>query len=124
MKLKIGDYLIIAIILVAVFMLPTFYTTQATDNLIAVVTKDGQEIRRIILTNLTEPITMELQYEYYDKITAEQGRIRFTEADCPEKICVNTGWLSKPGQAAVCLPNGLIIRIEGSDKSEIDAYLR
>lgn len=124
MKFKIGDYFIITIILITAFMLPVFYSAKATDNLIAIVSKDGQEIRRINLSNLEKPLTIELTDKYYDKIVAEKGRIRFTEADCPERICVNTGWLTKPGQVAVCLPNGLLIKIEGSNNAEIDAYLR
>ena len=38
-----------------------------------------------------------------------------SDADCPDKDCVNQGWISRPGQMIVCLPNRLVIKIE-SDK--------
>lgn len=124
MQLKIGDYLITLLVLAIAVAIPILYTTEEMDNVTAIITKDGQEIRRINLSTLENPQIIELQDKYYDKIVAEKGRIRFTEADCPEKICVKTGWLTKPGQLAVCLPNSLIIKIEGSNQAEIDAYIR
>lgn len=40
-----------------------------------------------------------------------QGGIRFLSSDCPDKICVNTGWLRLAGQTAACLPNGIVLRV-------------
>ncbi len=40
-----------------------------------------------------------------------QGGIRFGESDCPDQICVHSGVLSKPGQFAACLPNGVVVKI-------------
>ncbi len=44
-----------------------------------------------------------------------EGKVRFRESDCPDKICVNTGFIYKQGQTAVCLPNKLVLRITGND---------
>lgn len=33
-------------------------------------------------------------------------------SDCPDKICVNTGWLSESGQTAVCMPNRITVTID------------
>jgi hypothetical protein len=46
---------------------------------------------------------------------SESGRVRVTESTCPDKICVRTGWISRPGQSIVCLPNRVVVRIEGSE---------
>lgn len=45
----------------------------------------------------------------------KEGAVRFRKSDCPDKICVNTGFISKEGQTAVCLPNRLVLRITGND---------
>ena len=42
-------------------------------------------------------------------------KIRVSEADCPDKVCVNTGWLDSPAIPIVCLPNKLIIEFENND---------
>ena len=44
----------------------------------------------------------------------ETGKVRVVESTCPDKVCVRTGWISRPGQAIVCLPNRIVVRIEGS----------
>ena len=43
------------------------------------------------------------------------GRIRFIDSPCPNKICVHTGWLTQGGENATCLPNQVSLQILGSD---------
>lgn len=47
------------------------------------------------------------------------GRIRFAESDCPDRVCVNTGYISVNRQASACVPAGLLISITG-ESSESD----
>lgn len=53
-------------------------------------------------------------------LRVQDGKIRFDSSGCPDKLCVHTGWLSRSGQSAACLPAGIAVRIEGGD-SPIDA---
>lgn len=64
-----------------------------------------------------------------DTITLKDGHIvievtkdgaRFTENDCPNKICIKEGWVDKCGQSAVCVPNRVAIVMECSG-AEYDA---
>lgn len=123
MKLKTGDFILTGIILAAALMVGSFFLTSEADASTAVVIKDGQVIKRIDLENIDQSVSFEINDKYYDLIVAEKGRIRFKEADCPDRVCVNTGWITRPGQISVCLPNGIIVKIEGSD-DEIDTILR
>jgi len=41
----------------------------------------------------------------------KDGAIAFVASDCPDKICVKTGFISHPGQMAACLPNHVVIKI-------------
>ena len=54
-------------------------------------------------------------------IEVKEGRVRVVESSCFQKICVNTGWINKPGQNIVCLPNKVLVTIEGKKSPEIDA---
>lgn len=57
-------------------------------------------------------------------IVAEKNRICFLESDCPDKICVKTGWLSQPGEIAVCLPNKIIIKLEQDKNQNVDGVVK
>lgn len=51
----------------------------------------------------------------------KDGSICFEKSDCPDKLCIKTGKISKPGQFAACLPNGLLLKIvTGDDNREAD----
>ena len=54
-------------------------------------------------------------------IRSEGGRIRMLRSDCPDGRCVRTGWIKHPGEAAVCLPNRLVLKVIGSGDTEFDA---
>ena len=87
----------------------------------AVIEQDGQELRRISLSALTQEERIELGGEYHVVLLAEPGAISFLSSDCPDQICVHTGKLTKPGQAAVCLPARISARLEGKSESGADA---
>ena len=53
-------------------------------------------------------------------ILVEPGRIRVSEADCPDQVCVNQGFISDGTVPVVCLPHKLMIEIVGGG-SEFDA---
>lgn len=48
-------------------------------------------------------------------IEIEDGQIRVKSSDCPDKVCVDTGYISKEGEKIVCLPKKLIIEVEKED---------
>ena len=51
------------------------------------------------------------------------GKIRVSDAECPDKICVKTGWLSSSAIPIVCLPNHLVIEF-ASENDDIDAITK
>ena len=48
-------------------------------------------------------------------IEIKDGKVRMTEADCPNHLCVRQGWISFSGQSIVCLPNELSVTITGAE---------
>lgn len=51
-------------------------------------------------------------------VVVSDGKIAVTDADCPDKICVNTGAISKPGQTIVCMPHRVVVQIKGNSTAE------
>jgi hypothetical protein len=56
-------------------------------------------------------------------IDVEQGRIRISEANCPNEACVRQGWKNGGIIPIVCLPHRLVITFEGGDETNIDAII-
>ena len=75
---------------------------------------NGECIRSVDLSRVTEPETMTVSGQVGDNvILIERGRICVEHADCPDQICVHMGWLtSEGGMPIVCLPNRLVIEID------------
>ncbi|MBI2441790.1 MAG: NusG domain II-containing protein [Lentisphaerae bacterium] len=46
-------------------------------------------------------------------LEVRRSRVRIVKADCPRQLCRHSGWLSRPGQSVVCLPNRLLIELTG-----------
>jgi hypothetical protein len=55
-----------------------------------------------------------------NKIIINDSTVWMEDADCPDKVCVKTGKIKKPGQTIVCLPHRTVIEITG-DNADIDA---
>ena len=59
------------------------------------------------------------------QITSQDGRnVRMIAADCPDKVCVDTGWIGNGAVPIVCLPHHLVIRIEKQPQNDIDSVAR
>ncbi|MDW7656632.1 MAG: NusG domain II-containing protein [Bacillota bacterium] len=118
--LKWGDWLLYAVIgCLAIALL--FTVPGMTDGAVAsaVFTQDGDVILTLSAEQLLAGGSLDLDAGgYHYLIVYEAGRIRFAEADCPDKVCVRTGWISRSGQIAACVPGRLIIKIVGGSGSQ------
>lgn len=84
--------------------------------------KSGGEV--LYSVNLTKSPDRTIVVEFEGKentIIIENHRIRVADADCPDKVCVNTGWLESPAIPIVCLPNRLVIEYADKDGTDIAA---
>ncbi len=48
----------------------------------------------------------------YNTIEVRGEKIRIKGASCYDQVCVQFGFISKPGETAVCLPHKLVVKIE------------
>lgn len=114
-KLILG-LLVLAAAVSAVFLL---LPGKQTEHPVARVTINGTPVIEIDLTGVDAPYT--LTYDgpggFSNTILVEQGRIRVSEAGCPDQVCVSQGFISDGTTPIVCLPNKLIIEIVGGGDS-------
>lgn len=120
MKPRIGDILVVvAVTLLAVAsLLFGLGTKTAQTALEAQIYQNGRLIQVVKLDKVTAPTEIRLDGAAANTLLAEHGRICYEHSDCPDKTCVHTGWLSRPGQIAACLPNRTLVKIVGSSTDE------
>ncbi len=53
-------------------------------------------------------------------VEVKGGAIRISESGCPLQLCVKRGWIRCEGEAAVCLPNRLMVVIKGGGEPSVD----
>ena len=76
------------------------------------ITRDGVLLEEIDLDKVEEPRSLVLEDgSGTNTVQVEKGRIRILEADCPDQVCVNQGWISSGAVPIICLPHRLIIEI-------------
>lgn len=56
-------------------------------------------------------------------LTVENGEAYISHSECKDKICQNSGKISKAGQIIVCAPASISVKIIGSE-DEYDALTR
>lgn len=83
---------------------------------------DGELLRTIDLDRVRESdrFTVEDGGGGVNVVEVEPGRIRVSEANCPDGVCVRRGWSSDGAAPIVCLPHRLVIEVTDAD-AEIDA---
>ena len=52
------------------------------------------------------------------------GSIRVVSSPCSNHLCVRMGAIRNPGQAVVCVPNHVVVRILGEGEGPADAVTR
>lgn len=111
-KMKRNEKIITFILLViSLFGLLYFKFNKSTSK--NVVVKDTNN--NVLLTfDLYEDNCYELAGKYgLFHIEVKDGKCRAIDVDCPNQICVNTGWISEDNPLPiVCLPNGIMVQID------------
>ena len=116
--MKKGDILFIAALLVlAGVLFAVFYSGE--PGAVAVVTIDGERVAEYPLNvNGTYPLNGGSNI-----LVIENGEAYLEYADCPDKLCVKMGRISKTGQSITCLPNHLNVSVEGAGEAEYDVLV-
>ena len=57
-------------------------------------------------------------------VCIKEGVASITEADCPDKLCVDHSPISRSGESIVCLPARITVTISGTEDSEVDGVAR
>ncbi|MBE6757625.1 MAG: hypothetical protein E7552_03630 [Ruminococcaceae bacterium] len=74
-----------------------------------------------VVTTPTETVTLPLSHDTVRTftgrdgmavtITVADGAVRFASSECPDRVCVHSGALSRRGACAACVPAGITVTV-------------
>ena len=118
--------IILAVLLVIVAMICALFIQVLVkkNGNVAVVSIDGQVYKELSLNQNTElELNKTDNVDGYNILVIENGYAYMKDADCPDKICVHQGRISKTGETIVCLPHKVVIEIKG-ENTAFDAVVQ
>ncbi|MGB9856637.1 MAG: NusG domain II-containing protein [Dictyoglomaceae bacterium] len=106
------------VIIFSIFLLGIFLWVlqqSGSSPLYLIAEVNNKEVLRIDLRNIktrkefsVDGILGKSYFEYDPK----KG-VRMVSSPCPDKLCIKQGWINKIGESIVCLPNRVVLRLEG-----------
>ncbi len=82
-----------------------------------VITVDGDEYAIYDFSEIDGKKILEVKTEYgMNKIEITENFVKVVDADCPDKLDVLEGAISKTNEMIVCFPNRLMIEIKGGER--------
>ena len=105
--LLIGGCLVLAAVIFLIFQ---FGQERGAGVIVRV---NGEEVQRYSLyQNGTYPLNGGSNI-----LVIEDGRAYLSDANCPDKLCVHQGKISRTGEVITCLPNKLTVTVFGAEES-------
>ena len=85
---------------------------------------DGILVESLDLLSVSDPYSVAVESGAgSNMISIEPGRIRVSEASCPDGYCIRQGWVSGGVIPIVCLPHRLVVSFENTEAPQIDAVV-
>ncbi len=110
---KKGITILLLLIVSMAFLIYIIYPKNRSIG-VAQIKISGECVKIIdLFTAKDNTFTLEKNEKVHFEIKNHQ--IRFLNVDCPDHLCEQFGFLSHPGQTAVCMPNRVSVTIVGRD---------
>lgn len=127
MKKYIYDILIISFILIGSLIAYFLINHSNGDdiskiNTNVIISVNGDKLYEYpLFENRTVVVSTEFGM---NEIIIDNGKVFVSEADCPDRLCVNYQPISKLNDSIYCLPNRLVIELLNNDlQGEYDSYV-
>lgn len=119
-----GDKILIsAIVILSLLAYGIIYLSGSGEkNKYISVQFNGEEYKRLTFTSKNDSYEYKLDTdEGLNIIEVEGDKVHMIDANCPDKLCIKQGYISKVGEVLVCVPNKVVVEIKSDDsKKELD----
>lgn len=120
--MKKKEMIVIGLILV-IAMLGMLYMTMSKKEGDKVVISVGGKVLKEF--SLNKDITYEIKgINGTNILQIKDGKASIIEASCPDKLCVHQRSIEFNGESLICLPNQVVVTVQGSKTNDIDGIVR
>lgn len=114
--MKKNDFVLIGLVLLTAIAVMSYqYLKKDPGNQSIQITVDGQNYGTY---NLEENQTIDINGT--NTLEIQDGEADMSHAECPDKLCVNQKAISRDGESIICLPNKVVVTVEGGEARELD----
>ncbi len=89
-----------------------------------VVTVDGEIYGEYPLQKDTTIQITTADDKNHNLLIIADGSACMQDADCPDRLCVRQGKISKTNESIVCLPHRIVVTIQNGQENELDSMAR
>lgn len=122
--MKRADKICILVIMAAcvLFYVPLWFAYEGTAADAVVVQVRNEEVLRVSLwEDGVYPVEGKLGEVL---VEVKDGRVRVERENSPYHYCSIQGYVRDPATPIICLPNEVVVTIEGSEKGAVDAQIQ
>ncbi len=99
----------------------SFTLQEGGGEPVVVIERNGEVIRRLPLGDNMQIQLTEFSSTIHVDLRNQQVQIK--SVDCARQVCRRVGAISLPGESIACVPNKLLIYIEGSGSESVPPRL-
>lgn len=84
------------------------------------------QVDREVIANypLNRNKEVDLDYNGHNLLVIKDGKASVTDADCPDRLCVQQRSISRSGETIVCLPHKIVVKVIQGEESEFDGVVK
>lgn len=113
--IKKADIIFISIIFILIVILSLFLYTGNQESTTVVIEVEGEIYGKYPIDDYRE-----IDINGTNTLTIDETGVYMSHADCSDQICLQHYKLTTNLGVIVCLPNEIIVHIEGPTESEVD----
>lgn len=112
--IKKADIILAAALIIAGLAMSYILSFGRTAGSELIITCDGEKFASYFLDENREIVID--RNDHINKVTINNGVVSMSFSDCHGQDCVHQGEISKSGETIICLPNKVVLEIEGGDE--------
>lgn len=104
--MKRNDWILATAVLLAAGVLGAYLLLGRQTGSCVMISKDNEEIGTYSLKD-----DRVIDVGDGNRLEIKDGAVHMLYADCPDHICVHTGWIDQEHDMIVCMPNKVVVQI-------------